>query len=65
MTQSVEPWLRGPVDGVPATLQPVAHALLMAREDVLAATSDLTRDEWAAYLGELGPYRSTCGFGED
>lgn len=46
MTSTVEPWLRGPVDGVPAPLQPVAHALLMAREDVLAATSDLTPDEW-------------------
>jgi uncharacterized damage-inducible protein DinB len=35
-----EVWLRGPVPGVPAALQPVAHALLQAREDVeaLAAT---------------------------
>jgi hypothetical protein len=31
-----EAWLRGPVAGVPATLQPVAHALLQAREDVRA-----------------------------
>ena len=29
-----EVWLRGPVDGIPATLQPVAHALLQAREEV-------------------------------
>lgn len=29
-----EPWLRGPVPGVPPLLQPVAHALLHAREDV-------------------------------
>ena len=29
------------------------------------AGRDLTRDEWAAYLGDLGPYRSTCGFGEE
>jgi uncharacterized damage-inducible protein DinB len=28
-----EAWLRGPVDGVPALLQPVAHALLQAREE--------------------------------
>jgi GNAT superfamily N-acetyltransferase/uncharacterized damage-inducible protein DinB len=28
-----EAWLRGPVEGVPAALQPVAHALLQARED--------------------------------
>lgn len=33
--QSVpEPWLRGPVAGVPPLLQPVAHALLQAVEDV-------------------------------
>lgn len=31
---SVEPWLRGPVDGVPAALQPAAHALLNALADV-------------------------------
>jgi hypothetical protein len=29
-----EPWLRGPVEGVPAGLQPVAHALLFAREQL-------------------------------
>jgi hypothetical protein len=29
-----EVWLRGPVDGVPPMLQPVAHALLQAREEV-------------------------------
>ena len=30
----VEVWLRGPVEGVPPLLQPVAHALLQAREEV-------------------------------
>jgi hypothetical protein len=29
-----EAWLRGPVDGVHPLLQPVAHALVQAREDV-------------------------------
>ena len=29
-----EPWLRGPIPDVPALLQPVAHALTMAKEDV-------------------------------
>ena len=29
-----EPWLRGPVPDVPPLLQPAAHALLQAREDV-------------------------------
>ncbi|HVV54028.1 MAG TPA: DinB family protein [Mucilaginibacter sp.] len=31
-----EVWLRGPVDGVPPLLQPVAHALLQSREEVEA-----------------------------
>jgi hypothetical protein len=26
------------------------------------AGRDLTDDEWKAYLADLGPYRSTCGF---
>jgi len=30
---SPEAWLRGPVEGVPDVLQPVAHALLQAREE--------------------------------
>ncbi len=29
----MEAWLRGPIDGVPALLQPVAHALLHAQEE--------------------------------
>jgi len=29
-----EVWQRGPVDGIPALLQPVAHTLLQAREEV-------------------------------
>ena len=35
-----EVWLRGPVAGVPPMLQPVAHALLQAREEVTAALAD-------------------------
>ncbi len=41
MTDRPEVWLRGPVDGVPALLQPVAHALLQAREDVAALAAEL------------------------
>ena len=37
MSNLPEVWLRGPVAGVPAPLQPVAHALLQAREEVAAA----------------------------
>ena len=40
-----EPWLRGPVAGIPALLQPVAHAFLLALEDVEAAVSDLAVDQ--------------------
>lgn len=31
-----EVWLRGPVEGIPPLLQPVAHAILQAREEVNA-----------------------------
>ena len=34
MDQTLEVWQRGPVDGVPGLLQPVAHALLQAAEDI-------------------------------
>lgn len=30
---SPEAWLRGPVEGVPDILQPIAHALLQARDE--------------------------------
>jgi uncharacterized damage-inducible protein DinB len=42
MTQppSVEAWLRGPVPGVPAPLQPVAHAIVQARDEVRSAMAD-------------------------
>ena len=40
-----EPWLRGPVEGVPALLQPAAHAFVMAVEDVERATAGLHAHE--------------------
>ena len=40
-----EPWLRGPIPGIPALLMPVAHALVMAREDVEAALAGLSKVE--------------------
>jgi len=39
-----EVWLRGPVSGVPAALQPVAHALLQAVEDAERLAADLEPD---------------------
>ena len=39
-TNLPEVWLRGPVEGVPALLQPVAHALLQAAEEVKKLMQD-------------------------
>ena len=41
MAQQTEVWQRGAVEGIPALLQPVAHALLQAREELEALTTDL------------------------
>lgn len=40
MTTKPEVWLRGPLPGIPALLQPVAHALLQAREELEAVMQD-------------------------
>jgi hypothetical protein len=40
MSNQPEVWLRGPLDNMPALLQPVAHALLQAREEVNALTKN-------------------------
>ena len=39
-----EVWLRGPVDDMPAHLQPVAHSLLQCREEVEALLAGMTPD---------------------
>lgn len=33
MSGELEAWLRGPIEGVPESLQPVAHALIQARDE--------------------------------
>jgi uncharacterized damage-inducible protein DinB len=38
---AVEPWLAGPVEGVDEYVQPAAHALLQAREDLPRAVDGL------------------------
>jgi hypothetical protein len=44
----LEVWQRGPVEGVPPLLMPVAHALLQAREDADRALAGLTIEQiWA------------------
>jgi hypothetical protein len=40
-----EVWLRGPVEGFPAELQPAVHALMQAVEDVETAIGPLSIDE--------------------
>ncbi|MBJ6118984.1 DinB family protein [Pontibacter sp. BT310] len=43
-TKKLEVWLRGPVNGVPALLQPVAHALQQACEEVESFMQDFPED---------------------
>jgi hypothetical protein len=43
---TTEWWQRGPIEGVPAVLQPVAHILLQVRESVGEMTAGLTEAEW-------------------
>lgn len=44
LSPAPEVWLRGPVAGVPALLQPVAHALLQAEEDLERVVASLDHD---------------------
>ena len=41
-------WQRGPVEGIPAVLQPVAHILLQVRESVGELVEGLTEPQWNA-----------------
>jgi hypothetical protein len=41
-------WQRGPIEGVPAVLQPVAHILLQVRESVGELVEHLTPEDWNA-----------------
>ena len=41
-------WQRGPIDGVPAILQPIAHILCQVRESVGEIVEPLTEQEWNA-----------------
>jgi uncharacterized damage-inducible protein DinB len=59
MSQSLpEVWLRGPLPEVPPLLQPVAHALLQAREEV----TELRADFPAAKLAERPLGLASVGF---
>ena len=43
---NTEWWQRGPVEGVPDVLQPVAHILLQVRESVGEMVEGLTEEQW-------------------
>jgi uncharacterized damage-inducible protein DinB len=52
---ATEAWLRGPVAGIDAFLQPAAHALLHAREDLARAVEGLDREALWARPGGAAP----------
>ena len=54
----LEPWLRGPLPGVPGLLQPVAHALVQAREEVPGFVRNV--DAEALWVRPAG--RASVGF---
>jgi uncharacterized damage-inducible protein DinB len=51
MSARPEVWLRGPVAGVPALLQPVAHSLLQAAEEIRGAIATVGATELQARPG--------------
>jgi uncharacterized damage-inducible protein DinB len=52
MADRPEAWLRGPIEGIPALLMPVAHALVQALDEADRATADLdTRALWVRPAG--------------
>ena len=56
--QTLEEWLRGPIPHIQPLLQPVAHALLQAREEVNALMIDFPETElWRGLAG-----MATVGF---
>jgi uncharacterized damage-inducible protein DinB len=58
MSSKPEVWLRGPLDGIPALLQPVAHALLQGREEI----NELMADFPDALLWERPAGMASPGF---
>lgn len=46
--QTIEPWMRGPIEGVPALLSPLLYSFQQAREDLGKFTEGLTTGQiWA------------------
>ena len=48
---NTEWWQRGPIDGIPAVLQPIAHILLQVRESVGEIVEPMTEQQWNARPG--------------
>ena len=55
MPPFVPPWLRGPVEGIIPLLQPVAHALIDAEEDVTKALAGLSAEQVRQRPGNSAP----------
>lgn len=55
MTNQHPPWLRGPVAGIVPMLQPVAHALIDADEDVTKALTGLSAEQVRTRPGNAAP----------
>lgn len=54
--QKLEVWLRDPLEGIPPLLQPVAHALLQAREEVNTLMSEFPEILlWVMPVGMASP----------
>jgi len=53
-----EVWQRGPIDGVSAELQPVAHILLQVRESAGELVDGLTEEQWNARPANV----ASCAF---
>lgn len=50
-----DPWLRGPMAGVPGVLQPIAHAFTAAVEDIDRSVSEISANDLWARPGGVAP----------
>ena len=55
---STEWWQRGPIEGIAAVLQPIAHTLLQVRESAGEMVEGLSEAEWNARPGGV----ASCAF---
>jgi uncharacterized damage-inducible protein DinB len=55
MSTQLDPWLRGALAGIPTLLQPAAHALVLAQEDVEQALAGLSEDDFWKQPGGITP----------